>query len=219
MTRITVLIADDHPFTLNGTKSFVTELGYTVVGLCSSGKRALEEIRSKKPDIAVLDINMPELDGITVLEKTFNAGLSTKIILLTMHKELSLYRKASEFSIFGYVLKEHAITELKNCLEMVAKGERYLSESLRSELIQDTNEEYENEIQKLSFAERKVIELIAQNKTSKEIGNLLFISDKTVENHRTNIIRKLNLPKEKNALLTWALKNRVNKLSIPQHRP
>lgn len=203
-----VLIADDHPFTLNGTRSFVSELGYTVVGLCSSGKKALEEIRSKKPDIAILDINMPEMDGIMVLERIFNQGITTKVILLTMHKELSLYRKASEFNAYGYLLKEHAVTELKKCLETVAGGQRYLSESLREELIPDTSKTFETEILKLTFAERKVIELVAQNKTSREIGELLFISEKTVENHRTNIIRKLDLPKEKNALLSWALQNR-----------
>jgi DNA-binding NarL/FixJ family response regulator len=205
---MTVIIADDHPFTLHGTKSFVTEVGYTVVGLCTTGKKALEEIRSKRPDIAILDISMPEMDGISVLERVFNLGIPTKIILLTMHKELSLYRKASEYNAFGYLLKEHAVSELKNCLKAVADGTRYLSESLRAELIPDTNQNYESEIQKLSFAERKVIDLVAQNKTSKEIGELLFISDKTVENHRSSIIRKLNLPKEKNALLTWAIQNR-----------
>ena len=205
---MTVLIADDHPFTLHGTKTFVSELGYSVVGLCSSGKKALEEIRSKRPEIAILDINMPEMDGIAVLERIFILGIPTKVILLTMHKELSLYRKASEYNAYGYLLKEHAVSELKNCLRTVDSGNKYLSESLRSELIQDTNQNYETEIQKLSFAERKVIDLVAQNKTSKEIGELLFISEKTVENHRTNIIRKLNLPKEKNALLTWAIQNR-----------
>jgi DNA-binding NarL/FixJ family response regulator len=202
-----ILIADDHPFTLNGTSSFVKELGYNVVGLCSTGKKAFEEVRSKKPDIAILDINMPEMDGIAVLERIFVMGISTKVILLTMHKELSLYRKACEYSIYGYVLKEHAVTELKNCLTAVTAGERYLSESLRKELVQDTHQSYETEIQKLSFTERKVIDLISQKKTSREIGELLFITEKTVENHRANIIRKLDLPKEKNALLVWALQN------------
>lgn len=76
-----VIIADDHPFTLQGTKNFVSELGYTIVGLCSNGKKALDEIKSKKPDIAILDVSMPEMDGITVLERVGFLGLSTKVIL------------------------------------------------------------------------------------------------------------------------------------------
>lgn len=205
---MTILIADDHPFTLHGTSNFVAELGYTILALCSNGKKALEEILSKKPGIAILDINMPEMDGITVLERVFQLGLSTRVVLLTMHKEVSLYRKASEYNVAGYVLKEHTLLELQNCLAAVASGRNYVSDSLRDELVADTQDAYESEIQKLSFAERKVIELVALNKTSREISELLFITEKTVENHRSSIIRKLDLPKEKNALLVWVMANR-----------
>jgi DNA-binding NarL/FixJ family response regulator len=204
---MTVLIADDHPFTLMGTLSFVKELGYTVIASCSDGKSALQLIRSERPDLAILDINMAGMDGISVLEKVSNTGLGTRIILLTMHKETSLYRKASQYNVFGYLLKEHAITELERCLSVVAAGNKYVSTSLFAGLIEDSSEDYQTQISKLSFAERKVIELIALKKTTKEIAQLLFISEKTVENHRTSIIRKLNLPKEKNSLLLWAIEN------------
>ena len=101
-----VLIADDHPFTLQGTKMFVQSYGYKVVDACSNGISALNLIVLHRPEIAILDINMPGLDGLDVAKKVFEDKLRTKIILLTMHKEMAIYKKAQQFGIFGYILKE-----------------------------------------------------------------------------------------------------------------
>jgi len=205
-----ILIADDHTFTLYGTTKFVKDLGYSIITSCNTGDKAWEIIQSEEPDIAILDISMPKMDGLAILERVFDKQLNTKVILLTMHKELSLYKKAMEHDVYGYLLKEHALDELEKCLKEVASGNRYLSQSLQSEL-KASSSELENGLQKLSVAEKKIIELIGQHKTSKQIADLLFISEKTVEGHRANIIRKLNLPKEKNSLLVWASKNYLNK--------
>ena len=204
-----ILIADDHPFTLQGTKSFVESYGYKVTDTCSNGVSALNLIQLHTPEIAILDINMPGLDGLDVAKKVQESKLKTKVILLTMHKEMTIYKKASEYNIYGYILKEHAQTELEKCLIEVAKGNKYVSTFLEDDLFID-NKNDGDELVKLTLSERKIIELISQQKTSKQIAELLFLSEKTVEGHRSNIIEKLGLPKEKNTLLKWAIQHIKN---------
>lgn len=205
-----ILIADDHPFTLQGTKSFVESYGYKVMDTCSNGVSAFNLITLHAPDVAILDINMPGQDGLDVAKKIQENKLKTKVVLLTMHKEMTIYKKANEYGIYGYILKEHAHTELEKCLEEVKKGNRYISEFLIDDLISDKNDAT-NELSKLTLSERKIVELIALQKTSKQIAELLFLSEKTVEGHRSNVIEKLGLVKEKNTLLKWAIQNIVAK--------
>jgi two-component system nitrate/nitrite response regulator NarL len=201
-----ILIADDHPFTLQGTKSFIESYGHKVTDTCSNGISALNLITLHAPDVAILDINMPGLDGLDVSKKIQENKLKTKVILLTMHKEITIYKKATEYGIYGYILKEHAQKELEICLEEVQKGNRYVSAHLEDDLIADTLDS-DNKLAILTLSEKKIIELIAQQKTSKQIAELLFLSEKTVEGHRSNIIEKLGLVKEKNTLLKWAIQN------------
>jgi DNA-binding NarL/FixJ family response regulator len=201
-----ILIADDHPLTLQGTKTFVESYGYRVIDTCSNGASALNQIQLHQPDIAILDINMPVLDGLDVTKKVQESRLRTKIILLTMHNESTLYNKAKEYGAYGYILKEYALSELQKCLIEVAKGNHYSSDSLNMDLVADKSAGNE-ELSKLTFSERKIVELIIQQNTTRQIAELLFLSEKTIEGHRSNIIEKLGLPKEKNTLLKWALKN------------
>jgi DNA-binding NarL/FixJ family response regulator len=204
---VRILIADDYPFSLAGTKAFVESLNYTVEDICSNGIAALNLITAHQPHIAILDINMPGMDGLEVLAKVGQQKLPTKIILLTMHKERTIFNKAFSLGAYGYVLKENAQDELKLCLEAVIKGLRYTSKNLDDDLKIDSTEGSRVFLDKLTFAEKKILELVAQQKTSRQIAELLFISEKTVEGHRTNIIQKLELPKSKNSLLIWALKH------------
>jgi DNA-binding NarL/FixJ family response regulator len=199
-----ILIADDYPLTLMGTKSFVESLGYIVDNVCNNGTTAFEQIVAQKPEIAILDINMPGMDGLEILEKVFIQKLPTKVVLLTMHKEMSIFNKANQYNLFGYILKENAQDELEICLKEVIKGNQFISKNLSSELTINNNSEAKEGLEKLTFTEKKIVELIAQHRTSKQIAELLFISEKTVEGHRTNIIQKLGLAKEKNTLLVWA---------------
>jgi DNA-binding NarL/FixJ family response regulator len=201
-----IILADDHPFTLQGTKSFVESFGYQVLDICSNGVAALNLIKVHSPDVAILDINMPGLDGLDVAKKVFENKLKTKIILLTMHKEMTIYNKAKEYNIYGYILKEHAQNELENCFLAIKSGNCYCSEYIQADLIKDREKDL-SELSQLTFSERKIITLIAEQKTSKQIADMLFLSIKTVEGHRANIIEKLGLPKEKNTLLVWAIQN------------
>lgn len=203
---INILIADDHPFTLQGTKTYVESYGYTVIDTCSNGIAALNLINLHNPEIAILDINMPGLDGLDIAKKVQESKLQTKIVLLTMHKEMTIHKKATEYGIYGYILKEHALSELKKCLNEVKKGNKYLSMFLEDDLILD-QKFVDDKLSILTLSERKIIELVAQRKTSKQISQLLFLSERTIEGHRSNIIEKLGLPKEKNTLLIWAIEN------------
>lgn len=203
-----ILIADDHPFTLMGTKAFVESLGYKVQDTCSNGIAALNQIKIHRPDIAILDINMPGVTGLEILAKIVKDKVKTKVILLTMHKERSIFKKATELGVAGYILKELAQIELGSCLIEIQAGRQFVSPELKKELVQDGDgNNHSADDQLFTLAENKILELIAQQKTSKQIADLLFVSEKTVEGHRRNIIQKLNLPKEKNALLIWAMKN------------
>ncbi|MEC4048830.1 response regulator transcription factor [Flavobacterium sp. SUN046] len=201
-----ILIADDHPLTLQGTKSFVESYKHTVIDTCSNGISALNYIQLHSPEVAILDINMPGLDGLDVARRIHEERIKTKVILLTMHKEMTIYKKAKKYNIYGYILKEHSNIELEKCLKEVKEGRCYVSEFLQENLIVATDNS-NVELSKLSLSERKIVELIAQQKTSKQIAKMLFLSEKTIEGHRRNIIEKLGLPKEKNTLLVWAIQN------------
>ena len=199
-----ILVADDHPMTLQGTVGFVESYGYEVSHICTNGSAAFSLIELHQPDIAILDINMPGLDGLDVTRKVQQTKLKTKVILLTMHNEKTLYNKAREFGAFGYVLKEHEVSELKTCLQEVEKGNHYISDSLRKELVQDQGND---SLSKLTFSERKIMELVSQQKTIPQIAALLLLPEKTVQDHCNAIIDKLGLGNEKDGLLKWKLGN------------
>lgn len=201
-----ILIADDHPLTLQGTVSYVEKMGHKVVCSCSNGKAALNYIQLHTPDLAILDLNMPGLDGIEVAQKIFENKSQTKIVLLTMHNEISILNKAKEYNIYGYILKDKAFPDLENCLKEIENGKKYFSTSMHNNFKLDPTAS-SDVLSSLTLSERKIIELIATQKTSKQIAELLFLSEKTVEGHRTKIIEKLGIPKEKNALLIWAIQN------------
>ena len=189
-----------------GTKAFVESLGYSVADVCSNGIAAYNSIITRRPDVALLDMSMPGLNGIELLEKLRRMRLATKIVLLTMHNEVSIFNRAVELGVAGYVLKEFAAKELEQCLQDVLKGKTCFSSSLGSSLVVD-QQQSSDALDVLSFSERKILELVAGQHTSKAIAQMLFITEKTVENHRSNIMKKLSIPAEKNALLIWAMKN------------
>lgn len=201
-----ILVADDHPLTLNGTVSYLENLGYNVVCSCSNGTAALNYIQVYLPDIAVLDLNMPGLDGLEVAQKVMENKWRTKIIILTMHNEIGVLNKAKEFQVDGYILKEKAFPDLENCMKEIALGKKYYSGALLQNYKIEQSENT-NKLDLLTLSERKIVELVAAQKTTKQIAELLFLSEKTVEGHRTKIIEKLGIPKEKNALLIWAIQN------------
>ena len=204
----TILISDDHPLTLMGTKAYIENLGHQICELCSNGITAYNMILQHKPDIAVLDINMPGMNGLEVLEKLQGSQPKTKVILLTMHNEVSIFNRAKELGVRGYVLKEFSTDVLEDCINAVLNHKTWFNPELSGQMLLNQDEDQVSVLDKLTFAERKIVQLIGRQNTTRQIAEMLFVSEKTVENHRSNIMKKLDLPAEKNALLLWAVQNR-----------
>lgn len=205
MKSNTIITADDHPLLLKGLNDFLLEKGFNIIDSATNGKAAFELIEKRRPDIAILDIQMPELSGLEIAKRCNDKNIKTKIIIITFHKEASLYFEAKELNIYGYLLKDFAIEEIENCIESVNNGIPYFSKKIHS-LLQVLPENL-HFLSKLTPSERKILKYIANDKTNKEIGDLLFVSPRTVEKHRSNIIQKLNLEPKTNALLIWAKEN------------
>lgn len=202
-----ILIADDHPLTLQGTRNFVESCGYEVLDACSDGSSAWEQIQIHLPEIAILDINMPGLDGMDVARKVQENQLTTKVILLTMHNEKTIYNRAKSYGVYGYILKECILTELKNCLEEVLKGNHFASDLVRKNLLPDLVPGKDHGWSQLTFTERKIMELVIRQKTSGEMAALLFLSEQEIENHQHRMMEKLKLPDGKDILFQWAMRN------------
>ena len=200
----TIIIADDHPLVLKGLKDFLTEKNYNLLATAKNGKIALSLIKAHSPDIAILDIKMPFLTGLEIAEKCKEAKIKTKIVLITLEKEESVYLKAKKLGVYGYVLKEFALEEIENCISSVVKDKPYFSPELISYIeIDNTSSLLDN----LTNTELKILKIIAKNKTAKEIAEELHCSPRTVEKHKSHIIRKLNIDRSPNSLLIWAKEN------------
>lgn len=202
--QTSIIIADDHPLILKGLNDFLKEKSYEVLGSAVNGNDALQLIKDVEPDIAILDIRMPFLTGLEIAKICLEQNLSTKIILITFEKDESIYKEAKELHVYGYILKEFALVELENCIFNVMSGKRYFSPELIQYLEID---EPPKELDLLTPAEKRVLKLIARNKTAKEIGALLFVSDRTVEKHKSHIIKKLDLESKGGSLALFAKEN------------
>ncbi|HLV39641.1 response regulator transcription factor [Xanthomarina sp.] len=203
--QTSIIIADDHPLILKGLNDFLLERKYNVMASAVNGKDAFKLIETLKPEIAILDIQMPFLTGLEIAEKCNELNYDTRIILITFEKDKAIYKQAKALNIYGYVLKEFALTEIEHCIDAVTKDIPYFSEELLSYL---EVEEVPEELGTLTPTEIEVLKHISANKTAKEIGDLLFISFRTVEKHKSNINKKLNLTPTKYSLLFWAKENK-----------
>jgi len=200
----TIIIADDHPLVLKGLHDFLIEKEYNVLASAKNGKEALTLIKAHTPDIAILDIKMPFYSGLEIAEKCKKDKLATKIVLITFEKDEKIYHEAKALDIYGYVLKEFALVEIENCISSVVKNNSYFSPELLKFL--ELNELPEN-FELLTKHEKGIVKLISENKTGVEIADLLLISPRTVEKHKSNIIKKLKLERKQNSLLIWAKEN------------
>lgn len=197
-----IIIADDHPLLLKGLYDFLIEKKYNVIDKAIDGIAAYNLIIKHKPDIAILDIEMPKLTGIEVAKKCKVNNLDTKIILITLHREKDLFYQAQELNLYGYILKDFAIEEIETCLDSVSNNIPYFSPKIKSLLVKKNKDD--SLLSNLTPSEIKILRLIAKDKTNKEIAEMLFISIRTVEKHRSNIIIKLSLNHKTNSLLIWA---------------
>ena len=192
--KIKIIIADDHPVFIQGLLSVLSEEeSIEVIGQASDGKMALNLIKKFNPDVAVLDIQMPEPDGFQVAEICMREKFLTKIIFLTMFREESLVRKVFEVGVMGYVLKENAISELIQSIKAVHAGDTYISPQISSILLKVKDKSGEKNKEILTSSEKRILSMMGEGKSSREISEALFVSYKTIENHRGNICKKLGI--------------------------
>lgn len=217
--KIRVLIADDHPVYRRGLVTIIeSEKDIEVIGEAENGEIALEIAEKEKPDVIILDIDMPVLDGVETAQALKNTSSKIKRIFLTMHKDKFILKSLKPLNVKGYVVKDSAMSEIVRCIRRVAAGEKYLSPALSELIFEDFDDENSVStkfpaITTLTQAEKQVLRLIAESKTSQELAKELFVSIRTIETHRYNICAKLDL-KGTHALFKFAIKNREKILSL-----
>lgn len=212
MKTIKIFVADDHPLFLKGLKDALSEESdFNLLGSAINGKEALEKIKDLQPDIATLDLDMPLMNGIEVAKILLKEHKNIKIIILSMHKDPDIIKAAMALGIHAYVFKDDAVNDLVNAIRAVNDGKNYISVDSSKSIffLQNTNALLVN----LTKMEKVILKEISLQKTTKQIADEYFISSKTVENHRANICRKLNLTGN-NSLLKFALKAGEAKLVI-----
>jgi DNA-binding NarL/FixJ family response regulator len=212
--EIRIVVADDHPVVRGGLKfSIAEDPDLKVVGEAGDGEAALTLIKKLHPHITLLDIDMPKLDGFGVAREITKLKLRTKIIFLSLHRDEDIFRTAMDLGGNGYLLKDSAMEEIVTAVKTVMAGRPYLSSAIAMQLLQNPEKETngcepENPLtHDLTFSERRILRLIAEGKSSKEIGDELSVHYRTIENHRTNICRKLGI-EGANALLRFALQHK-----------
>ena len=208
-----ILIADDHPIFREGlARTIEREKAFSVVAQAGDGAEALKLINELRPDLAVLDVSMPIMDGIEVARRLHEQALPTELVFLTMYKDQQYFNAAMDLGVRGYLLKDGVASELLSCLKAVHEGQYYISPIISHLFIERIkNDEFRMNsvppLDRLTPAERAILRLLAGNRTSKEIADTLFVSVRTVDNHRMHICQKLAIHGH-NKLLLFALENK-----------
>jgi len=191
---VTTLLADDHVLVRQGLRSLLEKAGFQVLGEASDGREAVALVREMRPQVAIVDLGMPVLNGIDATYEIIKlAGGATKVIILTMYSEQSYVMAALAAGVHGYVLKNRAATSLIEAIHEVMKGNTYLSPDVSRSVIETLASDPTPQPEPLSVRERQVLQLVAEGMSTKGIADLLSISVKTAESHRTRIMQKLEI--------------------------
>ncbi len=195
---IRILIADDHQLLIDGLRRLLAEQrDLEVVGVAKDGLEAMELVRDLSPEVVLLDISMPQLNGIDATRQILRERPATKVVMLSMHSDRRFVKEALKNGALGYVLKESAFQEVVAAIRSVLKGNLYLSRAVNDQVLQDYIKNLrESGVQpksELSGREREVLQLLAEGKTTKQVAALLHLSAKTIESHRKQIMDKLDL--------------------------
>jgi two-component system response regulator NreC len=196
---IRVVIAEDHLMVRAGIQALLEKAGdIHVLGVASNGQEAIDAIQEQDPDVLIMDIMMPRMNGIQAAENIRELKLPVKILLLSMYSDPGLVHQALQCGVKGYVLKSSASDELLRAVRAVANGETFLSSPISEILIESVvnpnlHKQEVDPLSMLSPREKEILQLVAEEYTSNEIAEMLYISEKTVEKHRAKLMEKLNV--------------------------
>jgi DNA-binding NarL/FixJ family response regulator len=211
--ELRIAIADDHPLLRKGLRQVLEADAHMKVVLeAGDGEALLSQLEHSRPQIAIVDVDMPKQDGFAVAKEINKRKIPVDVVFLTIHEEEAIFHAAMDLGIRGYILKDSALVEIVEALRTIAAGQFYVSPPLIAHLVRRRGRsqallETEPGLKGLTAAERRILHMIAENKSSKEIGAELFIHYRTVENHRVNICQKLGLHGT-NSLLRFALQHK-----------
>lgn len=205
---IRVVLADDHVLVRQGLKSLLEREGFQVVAEASDGQEAVRYVQTLKPDIAVLDITMPILNGLDAARQMSLSSPKAKTILLTQHDEEQYLSEALDAGVKGYVLKSQVASDLIQAIRQVSRGEVYLSPGVSSAVMEAYRSKSEKPRDPLTTRERQVLQLIAEGKSTKDVASVLGISLKTAESHRTRLMQKLDIH-ETASLVLYAVRRGI----------
>lgn len=212
-SEIRILIADDHPVFRAGLRQIIEmDGGLKVIAEAGDGMTALAHLREHTPEVAVLDVDMPGMDGFALVRAVKQEKLQVAVVFLTMHKDEDMFNEAMNIGVQGYVLKDSAVTDIVGSIRAAAAGRPFISPALSVYLLNRNQRTTALTREKpgtneLTPTERRILKLLAENKTSREIAGELFVSHRTIENHRANMCQKLDL-RGNHALLKFALENK-----------
>ncbi len=214
MKKINVMIADDHSLIREGLKQLLEFDGsIKVVGEASNGMECMDKLSIHNPDVLLLDINMPEMNGIEVLKRMKDENIPIKVLILTVHNEMDYLMKAIDIGVDGYILKDSESQELKKAINAVNNGENYIQPSLipalNNQLVNRDSDK--DKIDLLTNRELEVLVQVASGMFNKEIALNLNISERTVKNHISNIFKKIDVSDRTQAAV-FAIKNNIIKL-------
>lgn len=213
MTPISVLIADDHEMTRFGISTYLSSIDdIRIVGEASSGKECLELFKKEEPDLCLLDISMPDTDGIEAARLIRSLKIDTKILILSMHIDKQILKKALDAGINGYLMKNTDRDVLLNGIRAVMQGQEVYSDSISKMIKQSFLHQYKNNRVRgsveVTAREQEILQFIVDGYTSKEIGQKLYISPRTVDTHRANLMQKLEL-KNIAELVRYAIEHKL----------
>ena len=216
MNKIRVFLADDHKILRESLVILLSQQeNIEVVGAAGDGQEAYRKILELKPDIAALDISIPNLNGLDLAEKLRAEMPEVKVVILTMHKSGEFVSKALRAGVRGYVLKDNALEELMECINLVFDRKVYLSQDITGIVVDgfvnNNRENPETGESSISLREKEILQLLAEGKSNKDISDLLNLSIKTVETHRSNIMRKLGFHNITDLVL-YAVRNHLIEL-------
>jgi DNA-binding NarL/FixJ family response regulator len=207
MKRIRILLADDHAVVRQGFKMILSsQSDMEIVGEAGNGREAVELAENLKPDIVVMDVAMPELNGIEATRRLATSVPHARVVALSMHKDNVYVREILRAGARGYLLKDSVAGDLVSAVRAVAQGEGYISPAVSNAVLDDYRKHVTNPIDLLSSREREVLQMLAEGKTNKEIAAVLNLSVYTVDAHRGRIMEKLNVHSI-NELVRFAVRN------------